>query len=57
MGSLVNTTSNSKKFSFRAHNVDGIMKHFDNQLIVNVYVHNRGSDIDFDTGICNNECI
>ena len=57
MGSLVNTASNGKKFSFRACNVDGVMKHFDDWLIANMYVHNRGNNIVFDTGIYNNEYI
>ena len=57
MDSLVNTTSNGKNFSFKAHNIDGMMKCFNDKLIANIYVYDRGSDIDFDTGIYNNKCI
>ena len=57
MGSLINTTSNGKKFSFGTYNIDSVMKCFDDQLIMNVYVCNRGSDIVFDTSIYNNKYV
>ena len=57
MGSLINTTFNGKKFSFGTYNIDSVMKCFDDQLIMNVYVCNRGSDIVFDTSIYNNKYV
>jgi len=56
MWCLVNTTFNGKKFSFSARDVDSVMKYFDYQFVMNMYVYNRGSNVIFDTGICNYEC-
>ena len=48
---LVDTVSNSKEFSFYACNVNSMMKHFDNQFIVDVYMCNWGGHVVFDTGL------
>ena len=55
MQRLVNTASNGKKFHFSACDIDSLMKHFDYQFVVNIYVCNRRSDVVFDTCICNHE--
>ena len=57
MSSLVNAASYCEKFGFRTCNVDHMVQSFDHQFIVNMNVCNRHSDIVFDTGISNNECI
>ena len=48
---LINITSNSKEFSFRAHNIDYVIKSFDHWFIVNIDMYYRWSDIVLDTGI------
>jgi len=37
-GSLVDTTSDGKEFSFRDHNIDYMVKSFDYKFVVNVNV-------------------
>jgi len=51
MHCLVDTVSNSKKFSFCTCNVNSVMKHSDNQFIVNVYMCNWRGHVVFDTGL------
>ena len=37
---LIDTVSNDKEFSFCACDINSVMKHFDNQFIVDVYICN-----------------
>ena len=55
--SLIDTTSNGKKFSFNASNVHYIVQSFDNQFVIDMNVYNRSSYIVFNTSISDDKSI
>ena len=55
--SLIDATSNGKKFNFCGHDIYSVVYVFDDRFVIDINVSNRGGNIVFDTSVCNNESV
>ena len=50
--SLDDTTSNGKEFSFKAHNIDSVVKSFHHWLVVDMDISYKHSNIILNASVC-----